>query len=103
MFMIAVHVDDLVLAAKSDKRTGDVKKALGDTFEVKDMRELHHFLGTIVLQNKQNGDVWIGQPPYTQKILRKFNMENAKAVDTPVDASSKRVKMNENSESTDRE
>ena len=92
-----------MLAAKSDKRIGDVKKALGDKFEVKDMGELHHFLGTKVLQNKQNGDVWIGQPAYTQKVLRKFNMENAKAVDTPVDASSKLVKMNEDSESTDRE
>ena len=30
--MIAVHVDDLVLAAKSDKRIGDVKKALGSKF-----------------------------------------------------------------------
>ena len=103
MFMIAVHVDDLVLAAKSDKRIGDVKKALGDKFEVKDMGELHHFLRTKVLQNKQNGDVWIGQPAYNQKVLRKFNMENAKAVDTPVDASSKRVKMNEDSENTNRE
>ena len=38
MFMIAVHVDDLVLAAaKSDKRIGDVKKVLGDKFELKDM------------------------------------------------------------------
>ena len=101
--MIAVHVDDLVLAAKSDKHIKGVKKALGDKFQVKDMGELHHFLGTKVLQNKQNGDVWIGQPAYVQKILRKFNMENAKAVDTPVDASSKLVKMNEDSESSDRE
>ena len=43
MFMIAVHVDDLVQAAKSDKRIGDVKKAPGSKFEVKDMEELHHF------------------------------------------------------------
>ena len=38
-----------------------------------------------------------------KKVLRKFNMENAKAVDTPVDASTKLVKTNEDSESTDRE
>jgi len=62
IFMIAVHVDDLVLAAKREKRIGDVKKALGDKFEVKDMGQLHHFLGTKVLQNKQNGDVWIKGP-----------------------------------------
>ena len=101
MFMIAVHVDDLVLAAKSDNRIGDVKKDLGDKFEVKDMGKLHHFLGTKVLQDKQNGEVWIGQPAYTQKVLCKFKMENAKAVDTPVDASSKPVKTNEDSESND--
>ena len=81
MFMIAVHVDDLVQTSKSDKRIGDVKKAFGDKFEVKDMGELHHFLGTKVLQNKHNGDVWIGQQAYTQKVPRKFHMENAKAVD----------------------
>ena len=82
MFMIAVHVDDLVLAAKSDKSIGDVKKALGDKFEVKDMGELHHFLGTKVLQNKQNGEVWIGQPACTQKVLRKINNDSAKSVDS---------------------
>ena len=103
MFMIAVHVDDLVLAAKSDKHIADVKKALSEKFEVKDMGELHHFLGTKVLQNKQNGEVWIGQPAYTQTVLRKFNMENAKPVDTPVDISSKLVKMNEDSESANQE
>ena len=37
MFLIADHMDDLVLAAKSDKRIDDVKKALGDKFEVKDI------------------------------------------------------------------
>ena len=101
MFMIAVHVDDLVLAAKSDKRIGDVKKDLGDKFEVKDMGKLYHFLGTKVLQNRQNGDVWIGQAAHTQKVLCKFNRQNAKAVDTPVDAGSKLVKTNEDSESND--
>ena len=101
--MIALHVDDLVLAAKGDKRIGDVKKALDSKFEVKDMGELHHFLRTKVLPKKQNGDIWIEQPAYTQKAMCKFNMENARAVDTPVDASSKLVKMNEDSESTDKE
>ena len=75
MFMIAVHVDDLVLAAKSDKRIGDVKKALGNKFEVKDMGELHNFLGTKVLPNKQNGGIWIGQPADIQKALHTFNMD----------------------------
>ena len=75
MFTIAVHVDDLVLAAKSDKRVGDVKKALGNKFEVKDTGELHNFLGIKVLPNKQNGNIWSGQPADTQKALHTFKMD----------------------------
>ena len=64
-----------MLAAKSDKRIGDVKKALGSKFEVKDMGEPHNFLGTKVLPNKQNGDIWIGQPAEIQKALHTFSMD----------------------------
>ena len=90
MFVIAVHVDDIVLATKSDERMAEVKKGLAEGFEVKDMGELHHFLGVKVIQNPQTGEVWIGQETYTQRVL-----ENAKPINTPVDASSKLVKTTE--------
>ena len=34
MFMIGVHVDDIILAGKSNKRMEEVKKALAQGFEV---------------------------------------------------------------------
>ena len=34
MFVIAVHVDDIVLATKSDKRMAEVKKGLAEGFKV---------------------------------------------------------------------
>ena len=37
MFVIAVHVGDIVLATKSDKRMAEVKRGLPEGFEVKDM------------------------------------------------------------------
>ena len=49
MFVIAVHVDDIVLATKSDKRMTEVKKGLAEGFEVKDMGELHYSLGVKVI------------------------------------------------------
>ena len=92
MFVIAVHVDDIVLATKSDERMAEVKKGLAEGFEVKDMGELHHFLGVKVIQNPQTGEVWIGQEAYARRVLQKFGMENAKPIDRPVNGSSKLVK-----------
>lgn len=52
MFIIAVYVDDILLAGKSDKRINEVKKALSERFDIKDMGELHYFLGANITQNQ---------------------------------------------------
>ena len=36
-FLIAVYVDDIILAGRTDKRIGEVKEALKEAFKVKDM------------------------------------------------------------------
>jgi transposase InsO family protein len=99
LFMIGVHVDDIILAGKSNRRIAEVKEDLAHRFEVKDMGELHYFLGLKVVQGKNC--VWIGQPGYVDSILQKFGMENAKSIDTPIDASVKLVKATEESDNVD--
>ena len=71
MFLIAVYVDDILLAGKSDERMTAVKQALTQRFTVK---ELHYFLGMKVIQNHETGSVWIGQQSYTENILKRFGM-----------------------------
>ena len=41
MFVIAVYVDDILLAGKTDKRIAEVKKALSECFKVRDMGKLY--------------------------------------------------------------
>ena len=53
------------------------------------------------ITKNQNGGVWIGQPVYTQDILEKFGMSNAKPVSTPVDTSMKLVKATDDSDEVD--
>ena len=101
MFMIAVYVDDIVLAGKSDKRMTEVKQALAKQFQVKDMGELHYFLGVNIVQDSNTGEVCIGQPAYAANLVQKFGMEHAKAVNTPVDVSMKLVKASEEDECVD--
>ena len=60
--MIAVYVDDILLAGKSQQKIDEIKVALGRRFQLKDMGELHYFLGVGVEQNSETGKALIGQP-----------------------------------------
>ena len=94
-FIIGVYLDDILLAVKSDRRMAEVKKALAMQFEVKDIGELHYFLGVKIIQNQSTGEVWIGQQAYAETLLQKLGMEDAKPVHTPVETGTKLTKATE--------
>ena len=98
MFLIAVYVDDILLAGKDGEKMAAIKQAFSQEFQVRDMGELHYFLGVKVhiVQDKDTGNIWIGQESYTESISRRFGMENCKVIRTPVDASTKLVKAIDN-------
>ena len=95
MFLIAIYVDDIILATKSEDRLKQVKDTLAAQFEVKDIGPLHYFLGVNIMQDQNHESIWIGQPTYSQSLLRRFNMEMAKPVKTPVSSSSRLMKATE--------
>ena len=103
MFFIGVYVDDIVLAARIEKRLMDAKSIFGERFDIKDMGELHYFLGIKVVQNHAANEIWMGQPLYAENLLQKYGMEQAKPVKTPVDVCSKLVKATEEDESFDQQ
>ena len=103
MFLIAIYVDHILLAGKSIERLNAVKQALSQQFQVKDMGELHYFLGVTVIQDHKAGSVWIGQQSYTENILKKFGMEDAKSIRTPVDTSVKLIKGGNDDTSVDQQ
>ena len=51
------------------KKIQEVKRAIADHFEVKDLGELHYFLAVKVVQDLKTGTVWLGQPTYTQSAI----------------------------------
>ena len=85
-------VDDIVIAGESSERITEVKKALSEKFDVKDLGELNYFLGVQVIQDHKDGKVWIGQPTFTESVLKKYGMEEAKPISTPVNVNSKHPK-----------
>ena len=94
---------DIHLAGKDIERIDEVKTALSDEFQVKDLGELNFFLGVQVIKNAENSSIWIGQPSFVEHLLNKYGMGDAKPSKTPVNLSSKLLKASENSELADQE
>ena len=88
--LLGVYVD-IVLAAKATIKIHEVKQGVEQKFAIKDMGRLHNFLGIKVVHNDKTGRVWIGQPGYTHRLLKRFKMEEAKPVAAPVDTSTKLI------------
>ena len=102
-FIIGVYADDVILTEKSEKKMADIKKALSDKFGMKDLGELNHFFGAKVIQDHKKSTIWIGQSVYTENILQKFGMENAKPISTLVAVNTKLMLKTEDSEYFDKE
>ena len=63
MFIVAVYVDDIILAGESSTRIPELIQKIAEKFKIKDMGKLHHFLGVKIVYLKKN-KIWIGQQTY---------------------------------------
>ena len=99
LFILAMYVDDILLAGKSQQKIAQVKPDLRKRFWLKDMGELHHFIGINVQQC--SNEIWIGQPSYTQTSIKKFGMEHCKPANIPVTPGTKLLKATKQSEIVD--
>ena len=97
--LVAVYVDDILVATKTSKTMDRIKNCLAKKFNMKDLGNLKSFLGVQV--QRDSSGIWIGQPGYAKKILRQFGMTESNPVSTPVDISQK-DQDSENSPSADR-
>ena len=91
---IGVYVDDIILTGQNNDRIKEIRNALSSKFDIKDMGgwELHHFLGTTVLQDEVKIYVWISRLAHTENLLKKVDMQDCKPVGTPADISTKLMK-----------
>ena len=52
---------------------------------MRDMGELHYYVGVCIAQDVKNKQVFLHQGHYVEKILEKFGQTEAKPVSTPAD------------------
>ena len=86
IFML-IYVDDIIVASSSQVATDALMKDLSKEFALKDLGDLHYFLG-IEVQKIDNGIV-LNQAKYAKDIIARVGMNNCKGVPTPLSSSEK--------------
>ena len=86
MFVL-VYVDDIIVASSNSDATTCLLKDLKLEFALKDLGDLHYFLGIEVKQIRDG--ILLTQEKYTADILRRVGLEKCKPVSTPISSSQK--------------
>jgi hypothetical protein len=84
---VLVYVDDIIVASSSDQATQALLLDLQKEFSLKDLDNLHYFLG-IEVTKKKNG-LLLTQEKYASDLLKRVGMSNCKPVATPLSTSEK--------------
>jgi histone deacetylase 1/2 len=84
---ILIYVDDIIVASSTKEATEGLLRNLGQEFALKDLGELHYFLGIEV--SKVSNGIILSQDKYASDLLRKVNMSDCKPVSSPLSTSEK--------------
>eukprot|EP00253_Pinus_taeda_P021747 PITA_21747 len=90
--ILVLYVDDLFLTGSS-RLIKDCKKNLATEFDIKDLGQMHYFMGFEVWQQK--GEICLGQGRYATEILKKFRMQDCRFMATPMMTNWKKINASE--------
>lgn len=81
--IIALYVDDILIASKEGPRLDDLKLKLMERFRMTDMGEASQFLGLQI--DRDSTGITLHQTQYMENILERFGMAQSATVSTPMD------------------
>jgi hypothetical protein len=84
---ILVYVDDIIVASSSPSATDALLKQLQRDFALKDLGDLHYFLGIEV--KRKGSSLLLSQHRYASDILSRVHMSTCKPTPTPLCSSEK--------------
>lgn len=86
LVIIALYVDDLLIASQSLKAMKEVKAELSSRFCMKHLKEARMVLGFEIHRDRGKRVLYLTPNAYTHKVLEHFNMLQSKPMDTPMDS-----------------
>jgi hypothetical protein len=86
LFVCQIYVDDIIFSSTNKSFCDEFSKIMMDRFEMFMMGVITFFLGFQIKQAKEG--TFINQTKYTHDILKKFDMDKAKPIKTPMGTNS---------------
>ena len=86
MFVL-IYVDDIIVTSSSDRAISALLRDLNKNFAIKDLGDLHYFLGMEV--KKVHNGLLLTQEKYATDILGRVGMHTCKSAPTPLSTSEK--------------
>ena len=84
ILILAAHVDDCVITGSSPELIKDFKMKLNNRYALTDLGPIQWLLGIKVTRNHEARTISLSQEGYIASILKRFSLQDAKAVDTPM-------------------
>ena len=85
IILVQVYVDDIIFGSTNEEMCEDFVKTMKSEFEMSMLGEMNFFLGLQVKQLKDG--IFISQEKYCKELLKKFDMNQCKAISTPISTS----------------
>jgi hypothetical protein len=82
LFVCQIYVDDIIFGSTNQQSCEEFSRVMVQKFEMSMMGELTYFPGFHVKQLKDN--TFISQTKYTQDLIKRFGMKDAKPAKTPM-------------------
>lgn len=81
--LLIVYVDDIVITGNDEEEMLRLKKMMSRSFEVKDLGNLHYFLGIEVAYSAQG--IYLSQRKYVLDLLAETGMLDCRPASTPIE------------------
>jgi hypothetical protein len=82
--ILFLYVDDMLVVGSNIQHINELKKKLENSFAMKDLGAAKKMLVMRITRDKENRKLFFSQSEYVVKVLKNFNMQNAKLVSTPL-------------------
>lgn len=92
---LLVFVDDLLICCKEESKINDIKSSLMRKFIMKDMGKIKSYIGIDIEYSNDRNKMTLSQCKYIESLAKKYNLENAKLYDTPMETNLKLVQATE--------
>ena len=82
--ILLLYVDDMLVAGSYIDEIKNLKAQLSKEFDMKDLGPTKKTLGMQITRDNQKGVLQLSQAEYINRVLQRFNMGDAKPVNTPL-------------------